>query len=227
MSSHISYTSLTDIEKYPQHTILRRVVETLLLALLILVSAYCILCLTVSSSQAQTAVNLAWDANTDSVVNGYKVYTGTASRVYGTPVDVGKVLTYKVANLTCGSKYYFSVTAYGGSNPVQESGYSNEVSISLLCPPTNFKIVSTSVAAVSKKSAILSAATSSSATSSITYTSAKGTITKIVDTTPQLNHATQLNGLKPHTSYTYTWNAKAIINGISVSDSASGTFSTN
>jgi hypothetical protein len=39
-------------------------------------------------------VTLAWDANTDPAVTGYKLYYGYASRTYGTPVDVGKVTQY-------------------------------------------------------------------------------------------------------------------------------------
>lgn len=73
---------------------------------------------------AQTT--LAWDANTESSLAGYKVYYGTASRDYDWFVDVGKVTTYTVTNLTDGVKYYFAATAYDTSN--KESTYSEEVS---------------------------------------------------------------------------------------------------
>jgi len=68
---------------------------------------------------------LAWDPNAESNLAGYKVYVGTASSVYGTPVDVGLVTTFEVINLTKGQTYYFAVTAY---NSAGESGDSNEVS---------------------------------------------------------------------------------------------------
>lgn len=68
---------------------------------------------------------LTWDPNID-VVAGYKVYFGTASRVYGSPIDVGNQTNYTVIGLDYGVKYYFAVTAYDFDG--NESGYSNEVS---------------------------------------------------------------------------------------------------
>jgi len=70
-------------------------------------------------------VVLAWDANTEPDVSGYKLYYGTASRTYGAPITVGNVLTYTVPGLTDGLTYYFAVTAYDTFG--NESGYSNEV----------------------------------------------------------------------------------------------------
>ncbi|MGB7623311.1 MAG: fibronectin type III domain-containing protein [Terriglobia bacterium] len=68
---------------------------------------------------------LTWDPNID-VVAGYKLYFGTASRVYGPPIDVGNQTSYTVVGLDYGVKYYFAVTAYDFDG--NESGYSNEVS---------------------------------------------------------------------------------------------------
>ena len=67
---------------------------------------------------------LAWDASSDPAVSGYKLYWGTASGTYGTPLDAGKAVTFTVPNLTAGIKY-FAVTAYDRLG--NESGYSNEV----------------------------------------------------------------------------------------------------
>ena len=53
------------------------------------------------------------------------MYVGTASGVYGAPIDVGKVTSYVVSNLQLGNTYYFAVTAYDGSN--NESLHSAEV----------------------------------------------------------------------------------------------------
>jgi hypothetical protein len=72
------------------------------------------------------SISLAWDANTESDLGGYKVYYGTASRTYGTPIDVGNVTSHKAEGLTIGQTYYFAVTAYDTSN--NESDYSNEAS---------------------------------------------------------------------------------------------------
>ena len=71
-------------------------------------------------------VTLAWDANTESDLAGYRVHYGTASGSYTTVVDVHKVTTAIVTGLTAGQTYYFVVTAYNAAN--NESGYSNQVS---------------------------------------------------------------------------------------------------
>ncbi len=70
------------------------------------------------------SVTLSWDANTETSLAGYKVYTGTTSRAYGAPETVGKVTTFVKSSLAPGT-YYFAVTAYDTSGI--ESGYSNEV----------------------------------------------------------------------------------------------------
>jgi len=74
---------------------------------------------------AAGSVVLAWDANTEPDLSGYKLYYGTASRTYGTPITVGNLLTYTATGLTDGLPYYFAVTAYDTVG--NESGYSNEV----------------------------------------------------------------------------------------------------
>jgi len=71
-------------------------------------------------------ITLAWDPNTEPDLAGYKVYYGTASRVYGSPISVGKVTTYILVGLTQGQNYFYSVTARDTSG--RESEYSNEVS---------------------------------------------------------------------------------------------------
>ena len=71
-------------------------------------------------------VTLMWNANTESNLAGYKLYSGTASGVYGTPTTVGLVTTTTVATLVSGVTYYFALTAFNTAG--QESGKSNEVS---------------------------------------------------------------------------------------------------
>jgi hypothetical protein len=79
-------------------------------------------------------VTLAWDANTETDLAGYKIYYGTASRSYGVPVDVKLVTTYSLVGFS-GATYFFAVTAYNTSGA--ESGYSNEVSFTtpIVLPP--------------------------------------------------------------------------------------------
>ncbi len=83
---------------------------------------------TKAATTATTAI-LSWAPNTDSDLAGYKVYMGTLSGLYGTPVDVGNVTTYTAGNLSSGTTYYFSVTAYDQSR--NESIHSGEVSKSI------------------------------------------------------------------------------------------------
>ena len=73
-------------------------------------------------------VTLAWDANTETDLAGYKVYYGTVPGVYGAPITIGKITTYTVTGLAPGT-YYFVVTAYTGTG--LESGFSNEVATTL------------------------------------------------------------------------------------------------
>jgi hypothetical protein len=76
-----------------------------------------------------TTATLTWNAVTSSNLAGYRLYMGATSGVYGTPIDVGKVTSYVVNNLTPGNTFYFVVTSYNGSGV--ESTPSNEVSKSI------------------------------------------------------------------------------------------------
>jgi len=83
-------------------------------------------------------VTLAWDANTEPDLAGYKLYyktdaagppyTGTGATEGDSPIDVFDVTQCTVHGLANGVTYYFVVTAYDSEN--NESGYSNEVSTS-------------------------------------------------------------------------------------------------
>ena len=77
-------------------------------------------------------VTLAWDANTEPDLAGYKVHYGTVSGSYATSVDVHKVTTAIVTGLTAGQTYYFAATPYNAAN--NESGYSNQVSYTVPVP---------------------------------------------------------------------------------------------
>lgn len=76
------------------------------------------------SPLSASTIRVSWDANTETDLAGYKVYYGTTP----TPsqgVDVGKVLTYDITNITpaVGTNYYVAVTAYDTSG--NESVLSN------------------------------------------------------------------------------------------------------
>jgi hypothetical protein len=86
---------------------------------------------TTSAPIAVTVANnsqltLAWDANTEPGVAGYRLYRGDSSGVYSTNIDVGNVTTVTVTTLQAGHLYFFAVTAYDQTGT--ESGFSNEVS---------------------------------------------------------------------------------------------------
>lgn len=77
-------------------------------------------------------VTLAWDANTEPDLDGYKLYYGTSSHNYTTNVDVGNTTEYTLTGLTEGTTYYFAATAYDTSN--NESGYSTEIVHTISAP---------------------------------------------------------------------------------------------
>lgn len=77
--------------------------------------------------QAHAAgVTLAWDANTETSVAGYKVGYGTGSGSYSSTVDVGNWTSVNISGLETGRRYYFACKAYDSAG--KESTYSSEVS---------------------------------------------------------------------------------------------------
>jgi hypothetical protein len=70
-------------------------------------------------------ISLAWDADTEPDLEGYRLYYGTGPGVYDHSVDVHHVTNYTLTGLTQGQTYYIVATAYDTSH--NESGYSNEV----------------------------------------------------------------------------------------------------
>ena len=79
-------------------------------------------------------VTLAWDANTEPGITGYKIYYGTSSRSYPNSIDVGNRTSCTVTNLLDRTTYYFAATDYNGIS--QESAFSNEVSHTTPTPPS-------------------------------------------------------------------------------------------
>ena len=71
---------------------------------------------------------LSWNAATDneSGVKGYKIYFGTSSGNYGTPVDVGNVTSYELTGLANNTTYFIAVSAV--DNAGNEGPKSAEVS---------------------------------------------------------------------------------------------------
>ena len=70
-------------------------------------------------------VTLEWDPNRETNLAGYRIYIGTASGVYGQPVEAGLATIGTIPGLLGGHTYYFAATAYNTSGA--ESAKSNEV----------------------------------------------------------------------------------------------------
>ena len=85
----------------------------------------------VLSPATSGTVTLNWLANTESDLAGYKIYRGTVSGSYGSPIAVlsNTATTHTVSALQSGTTYFFVITAYDAVG--NESGYSNEVSKSV------------------------------------------------------------------------------------------------
>ncbi|HSU56851.1 MAG TPA: fibronectin type III domain-containing protein [Candidatus Dormibacteraeota bacterium] len=76
-----------------------------------------------SSSQAQTSVNLAWSAVTNAT--GYHIYQGTISKGYTSTITVpGNSTQATVSGLTAGTTYYAVIAAYNANG---ESAWSPEL----------------------------------------------------------------------------------------------------
>jgi len=82
--------------------------------------------LTLGCEEQTCYLDLAWDANQETDLAGYKVYYGTSSGEYINSIDVGDVTAYRLDNLLEDVTYYVAVTAYDTSD--NESDFSEEVS---------------------------------------------------------------------------------------------------
>lgn len=70
-------------------------------------------------------ITLAWDSNSEPDLAGYRLYIGLSSKNYTQVIDLGLTTQYKITNLSKGTVYFFSLTAYNRSG--LESSFSNEV----------------------------------------------------------------------------------------------------
>ncbi|MCX6873694.1 MAG: immunoglobulin domain-containing protein, partial [Verrucomicrobia bacterium] len=93
-----------------------------------------------SGGGALGRARFSWDVVDDPVVSGYKVYWGTASRVYTHTVDAGNVTEVIIAEFSEGIEYFAAVTAYSSTG--EESDYSTE--LSFVYDTTSISIVFTS-----------------------------------------------------------------------------------
>lgn len=71
-------------------------------------------------------IQVTWNANTETDLAGYKVYTGTAPGQYGAPITV-TAPSYTFQEVTDKTTYYIAVSAFDTSG--NESIKSEEVSV--------------------------------------------------------------------------------------------------
>lgn len=144
-------------------------------------------------------VSLAWDANTEADLAGYKLYIGNSTGIYQSNIDVGKVTTYTVTGLQEGLLYFFAVTAYNTS--ANGSGYSDEVS-TVVADTTPPVISSVAVPVKTASGATITWTTNESSDSQVEYglTTAYGSSSSLVISLVTA-HLVTLGGLTDGTLY--------------------------
>jgi hypothetical protein len=65
-----------------------------------------------AAAQTAQAVTIAWDANTEPGVVGYRVYVGPATNLFDEVFDVGPLTQFTYRTVIAGQRYYFAVSAY-------------------------------------------------------------------------------------------------------------------
>lgn len=92
-----------------------------------------------SAQTASQTASLAWNADSDTSVVGYRIYYGTATGQYTQEVEAGSATSLNVGGLTVGSTYYIVVTAYNAdgveSLPSTEVSYTVPAADSTVPPP--------------------------------------------------------------------------------------------
>lgn len=91
-------------------------------------------------------IGLAWDANPEPDIAGYRVYHGLASRNYGRPQEAGNSTTALVDGLSPDTTYFFAVTAFNTAG--LESLPSDEISVLTTAPATPSPVDTFELAAV-------------------------------------------------------------------------------
>lgn len=91
-----------------------------------------------STTLAQDTVRVAWNANPESDIAGYKVYLGTESGHYSQIQNVGNQATAVLSSPSPSTTYYCAVQAY--NTAALESELSAEISFTTQATPGNFNV---------------------------------------------------------------------------------------
>jgi hypothetical protein len=171
-------------------------------------------------------ISLAWDANTQAEVAGYKVYYGTASGSYIGNLDVGLKTTAVVTGLTEGVNYFFAVVNYNASRTL-ESEVSNEVSgivpVSPTidgAPPVLLGSSPSGVLPAGTRSTNMVVNTNENSTCRFSYSSglAYSGMQFNFSTTGGLSHSTPITGMLDNSSYNYYVRCQDLAGNASSSD---------
>ena len=119
------------------------------------------------------AINLEWDANSEEDLAGYKIYYGTSSGNYGTPISVGKISASELSGLTEGTTYYVAITAIDTSD--NESEKSDEVNGVAQSPPSTTTSVATTTTTALATTTTTTASDTQAPTINITAPTASST----------------------------------------------------
>jgi hypothetical protein len=65
-----------------------------------------------SSTLYAASINLAWNANSESDLAGYRIYYGTSSGNYTSFQETGRITRYALSNLTENRTYYIAMSAF-------------------------------------------------------------------------------------------------------------------
>lgn len=76
---------------------------------------FALICLGFAANSDAAILRLAWDANPETDVVGYRLLYGTSSRNYTVTVDVGNRTTFALLGLADGRRYYLALQAYNRS----------------------------------------------------------------------------------------------------------------
>lgn len=87
--------------------------------------ASCVLSMVHAGDSHAAKLTVTWDGDPDRAIAGYKVYYGTSSRSYGTPIDVKNGNEYTFTDIEAGKTAYLAVKAYDAHG--NESDFSEEL----------------------------------------------------------------------------------------------------
>lgn len=112
------------------------------LKLYVTLFVFCLVTLFPFGQCLPASVSLAWDANSEEDLAGYKIYYDTKNDgEYSNVVDVGNVINHTINNLKSNTEYRFAATAYDIHK--NESEYSDVLShiVTYVVPSDNAPIV--------------------------------------------------------------------------------------